>query len=44
MKYQDFDYYEALEVDSSADTLEIRKAFHRLSKKYHPDTSLSCDE
>ncbi|QJT94920.1 ankyrin repeat domain-containing protein [Wolbachia endosymbiont of Diaphorina citri] len=44
MAYQDFDYYEALGVDSSASRLEIRKAYHKISKIYHPDKALSFDE
>jgi molecular chaperone DnaJ len=31
------DYYEILEVDKTASQEEIKKAYRRLSKKYHPD-------
>jgi len=31
------DYYEVLEVDENATEKEIKKAYHKLSKKYHPD-------
>src|SRR3954447_22926512 len=31
------DYYETLAVGRSADTEEIRKAYRKLARKYHPD-------
>ncbi|MEW8974492.1 MAG: DnaJ C-terminal domain-containing protein [Tissierellaceae bacterium] len=35
MEYKD--YYKILEVDKNASQEEIKKAFRRLAKKYHPD-------
>jgi curved DNA-binding protein len=33
------DYYEVLGVNRGADEKEIKKAFHRQAKKYHPDVN-----
>lgn len=33
------DYYEVLEVSRSASTEEIRRAYRRLARKYHPDVN-----
>ena len=39
------DYYELLGVNASADASSLRKAFHKKSKTFHPDTtSLPEDE
>ena len=32
-------YYQILEIDASANAVEIKKAFRRLAMKYHPDIS-----
>lgn len=37
------DYYEVLGVDKNADEKEIKLAFRRLAKKYHPDVSKEPD-
>ena len=33
------DYYKLLDIDSGAEKEEIRRAFRRLAKKFHPDIS-----
>ena len=37
------DYYEVLGVDKNADEKEIKSAFRKLAKKYHPDVSKEPD-
>ncbi|WP_036459534.1 terminal organelle assembly protein TopJ [[Mycoplasma] imitans] len=33
------DYYEVLQIDRDADEQQIKRAFRKLAKKYHPDTN-----
>jgi molecular chaperone DnaJ len=37
------DYYDVLGVDRSADSQEIRRAYRRLAREYHPDVNKSSD-
>lgn len=37
------DYYEVLGVDKNADDKQIKSAFRRLAKEYHPDLNKSAD-
>ena len=37
------DYYEVLGVSRNADTSEIKSAFRRLARQYHPDVSQEAD-
>ena len=36
------DYYDVLGVGRDADASAIKKAYRKLAKKYHPDTSPGC--
>ena len=37
------DYYKVLGVEPTADDAQIRKAYRRLARKYHPDVSKEAD-
>ncbi|ESO08173.1 hypothetical protein HELRODRAFT_138282, partial [Helobdella robusta] len=36
-------YYDLLEISEKASQVQIKAAYYRLSKKYHPDTSSELD-
>ncbi len=37
MNVEEIDYYEILEISRNADKAEIKKAYRKMAKKYHPD-------
>ncbi|DAC54762.1 MAG TPA: molecular chaperone DnaJ, partial [Candidatus Poseidoniales archaeon] len=37
------DYYEVLGIDKSASSGDMKNAFRRLARKYHPDRSTEAD-
>ena len=37
------DYYEVLGLDKSASSEDIKRAYRKLAKKYHPDVSTEKD-
>ena len=38
------DYYETLELNKNATKEEIKKSFHKLAMKYHPDRNGGDDK
>ena len=38
------DYYEILQVYKQADDAELKSAFRKMAKKYHPDRNQGNDE
>ncbi len=38
------DYYEVLEIDRSATEADIKQAYRKMARKYHPDVSQDTDK
>ena len=43
MPMQTMDYYQIMGLDKSADQAEIKRAYRKLARKYHPDVSKESD-
>lgn len=43
-RYEDLDYYSILDIGRSATAEEIKKAYYRAAKKYHPDKHLQLQK
>lgn len=41
---QELNFYEILELDSSATQSQVKKQFRKLSLRYHPDRNKGCEE
>ncbi len=43
MKRKFVDYYKVLNVDRTASQMQIKEAYYRLARKYHPDINVFND-